>query len=57
MIATAVMWYAFGKVMEAEAEFDELEPDSGDLPLYFTLGPLVLDAWAFWCLALGLGGT
>jgi hypothetical protein len=50
MIATAVMWYSFAKIFAAEAQYDELEPDS-TLPLYLTIGPFLIDAWAYWCLA------
>jgi len=50
MIATAVMWYSISQIFAAEAEFEELEPDDA-LPLYLTLGPLLLDGAAFYWLS------
>lgn len=57
MIATAVMWYSFARIVEAEAEHGEILDEDDVWPLYFTFGPLLLDAWAFWCLAMGVGGV
>lgn len=51
MIATAAMWLACGRMHAAEAEHGQVFDEDETLPLYFTFGPFVLDAWAFWCIA------